>query len=131
MHFFFTCFGKQSLVDGLLEILCSYGGIMTSNSVLYEVGHLLKQVPQRVPSLYGTALTLPIVKWSHFRRYIAFCGISLNYIKVYIENRSFNMLHIPLLHFSGEHPSVPPVFLFLTVSTIVLRFFFFVLKPDL
>ena len=49
---------------------------MTSISVLEKVGHVLERLPQRVTSLYGIALTLPIVKWRHFRRDIAFCGIS-------------------------------------------------------
>ena len=54
---------------------------MTSYSVLQEVGHILERLPQRVTSLYGTALTLPIVKWCHFRRDISFCGMSCNCIK--------------------------------------------------
>ena len=54
---------------------------MTSNSILKEIGYILERLPQRATSLYGTALTLPIVKWCHFRRDIAFCGISCNCIK--------------------------------------------------
>ena len=36
----------------------------------------------------------------------AFYGMSCKCIK-YIENRSFTMMHIPLLYTLGEHPSVP------------------------
>ena len=58
---------KKSLVDGILEIFCCYGGTTTSNSVLLEVCHILERLPQRVTSAYGTALTLPIVKMLPFQ----------------------------------------------------------------
>ena len=39
------------------------------------------------------------------------CGISCNSIKSYVENCSFTMPHISLLHAFGEQPSFPPILL--------------------
>ena len=56
-----------SFVDGILKIYCFYGGTMT---------HLIQFCRRQVTfwtdfsagtSLYGTALTLPIVNWCHLR----------------------------------------------------------------
>ena len=39
------------------------------------------------------------------------CGISCNSINFYVENCSFTMPHISLLHVFGEQPSFPPILL--------------------
>ena len=84
MHAFLTFYLKnKNLVNGILEIFCSYDGTITSNSVqnLLAVGQILERLRLTVLSLYGTAVTVPIGKWCHFRRDIAFCRISCNCIK--------------------------------------------------